>query len=971
MSEQPPMSNSSKPPAPKLHDIAALRAHLANSPAVWRSLDQVAGTPAFRSFVISEFPAASKLANGPDRRRFLQLMAASFALAGLTGCDQHEDGRNWEVTHVRNPLHEQPGIPLTYASAAMIDGFADGMLVTTQNGRPLKVEGNPQHPWSRGGTSILAQASVLGLYDPFRSQTVRHSNRPASWQAFEQGMRAEAATLRAHRGQGLRVLTGAVTSPQVQAQMAALQKIYPEMRWHTHSAVSRDGFYAGGQAVFGQPVEARLHFDRAKVVVSLAGDFLDLGPGFIGSARDWSNARRAAAAEGRLLALYSAAASPNLTSAKADFHTVVGPAALATLADRLLAVVQGGTTDNPWVAQAAKALLAAKGEGIVTTGIAQPAAEQAAVHRLNAALGNAGRAVTYTAPVPAAAASLAELVQAMNAGEVSTLAVLDSNPVYTAPADLGFTEAMGKVRLKLHAGLHVNETAAHADWHMPLAHPLESWGDARAMDGTVTLIQPTIAPLYNGRTLPEILSLFDETRGGLDLLRDHYNENNDPAFETRWQQSVADGFISDTARPEVSVTASPAPAAISPAPPPGLTVLFRPDPTVWDGSVAGNAWLQELPKPLTKVVWDNVVAVSPGLAEREKLANGDRVTLSAGGRSIAGPAWIVPGHADDAVTAFFGYGRAAPDILADGLGYDAYPLRTGGEDQVAGATLAKAGHHEKIVSTQDHGSMEGHHFVRVQPVGVPAEPEPELASFYPKHSDNGRAWAMAIDLDACIGCNACAVACQAENNIAVVGKQEVALGREMNWLRIDRYHEGPLDSPSTHFQPVPCMHCEDAPCEVGCPVEATLHDHEGLNLMVYNRCVGTRACSGYCPYKVRRFNWYDYTGDAQPAVQLQRNPGVTVRAAGVMEKCTYCVQRIAGARIDADKGDGHIPDGAVITACQAACPTQAISFGDLGDPAAAIHVAKSDSRNYSLLGELGARPRTTYLAKRGPNEGEG
>ncbi len=972
MSKAHPMPNPPKPPAPKLHDIAALRAHLANSPAVWRSLDQVAGTPAFRSFMISEFPAASKLANGPDRRRFLQIMAASFALAGLTGCDDRQDGRNWEVTHVRNPLHEQPGIPLTYASASVIDGYANGVLVTTQNGRPLKVEGNPQHPWSRGGTDILGQASVLGLYDPFRSQTVLHLNRPASWQGFTQGMAGEVTGLRAQRGKGLRVLTGTVTSPQVQAQMAALQKIYPEMRWHTHAAVSRTGSYDGAQAVFGRPLETRLHFDRAKVVVSLAGDFLDVGPGQVGCSRQWIEARRTAAAGGRLLPLYSAAATPNLTSAKADYHAVVGPAELATLADRLLAAVQGGASDDPWITQAAKALQSAKGESIVTTGLAQPTAEHAAVHRLNAALGNTGRTVTYTEPVAAAAASLADLVQAMNAGEVSTLAILDSNPIYTAPADLGFAEAMGRVRLKLHAGLHVDETAAHADWHMPLAHPLESWADARAVDGTVTLLQPTIAPLYNGRTLAEILSLFDEARSGLDLLREHHGDGQDPAFETRWQQAVRDGFMPGTALPEVTVTAPPAALVATPAAPaPGLTVLFRPDPTVWDGTVAGNAWLQELPKPLTKVVWDNVVAVSPGLAEREKLVNGDVVTLAAGGRSIAGPAWIVPGQADDTVTAYFGYGRSAKDILAAGVGYDAFPLRTGTEQQVAGATLAKAGRSERIVSTQDHGSMDGHHFVRVQPVGVPAEPEPELASFYPKQSDNGRAWAMAIDLDACTGCNACAVACQAENNIAVVGKEEVALGREMNWLRIDRYYEGPLDAPTTHFQPVPCMHCEDAPCELGCPVEATLHDHEGLNLMVYNRCVGTRACSGYCPYKVRRFNWYDYSAKVSPAVGLQANPSVTVRSAGVMEKCTYCVQRIAGARIDADKGDGHIPDGAVITACQAACPTQAISFGDLGDPAAAIHGPKNDSRNYALLGELGVRPRTTYLAKRGPGEGAG
>jgi len=992
----------SDPPRAAPYDIAALRARLASGPAFWRSLDEVAQTPAFRSFVAAEFPAAARLANGPDRRRFLQVMAASFALAGLTGCGD-EDGRNHEVPWVRNPVHTQPSIPVNYASATLFDGFANGAIITTQNGRPLKVEGNPEHPWSRGGTDVLGQASVLGLYDPFRSQTVRHLNRPSSWQALAGAMAEPAVTVRAHRGRGLRVLTGPVTSPSLAAQLAALQQAYPEMRWHTHAPVARTGLYEGGQAAFGRPVETRLHFDRAKVIVSLAGDFLDPGPQQVGCARDWIGARQAAAGQGGLLPMHSAAATPNLTSAKADFHVVAGPGTLASLADRLFVAVNGDAGsgeagDDPWLAHAATALRAARGQSIVVAGTAQPAAEHAAVHRLNAALGNAGHTVTYTEPVLAPAAPLAELVQAMAAGEVSVLLILDSNPVYTAPAELGFTAALGRVALKVHAGNYVDETAAHADWHLPLAHPLESWGDARSMDGTVTFIQPTILPLYSGRTVPEILSIFTEPRSGYDLLRDHWGEGQDhagsaapqpAAFEARWQQAVHDGFLPGTALPDVAVAAAPAPAPTQglPAAAQGLTVLFRPDPNVWDGSVASNAWLQELPKPLTKVVWDNIVAVSPGLAEREKLANGDVVTLAADGRSIQGPAWIVPGQADDAVTAFFGYGRAAPDILAAGLGYNAYPLRAASGDQLAGATLTKAGRQTKIVSTQDHGSMEGHDFVRVQKTGTPdatlgaspdatlgasvQPPAPELASFYPKQADNGRAWGMVVDLDACIGCNACVVACQSENNIAVVGKEEVALGREMHWLRVDRYHAGPLDAPDTHFQPVPCMHCEDAPCEVGCPVEATLHDHEGLNLMVYNRCVGTRACSGYCPYKVRHFNYYDYSGGAQPSVQLQRNPGVTVRAAGVMEKCTYCVQRIAGARIDADKGDGHVPDGAVVTACQGACPTQAISFGDLNDTGSAVRAARADPRNYALLDELGVRPRTTYLAKRAPPDLEG
>jgi len=953
------------------YDIDALRAQLASGPAFWRSLDEVARTPAFRSFVAAEFPAAARLAAGPDRRRFFQIMAASFALAGLSGCGE-EDSRDHEVPYVRNPLHQEPGIATMFASAALIDGFANGIVVTTQNNRPIKIEGNPDHPWSRGGTDVFGQASVLGLYDPFRSQSVRRLNRPSSWQALGYAMSEPIATLRAHHGRGLRVLTGPVTSPSLAAQLASLQQAFPEMRWHTHTPLARTELYEGGKAAFGRPVETRLHFDRARVIVSLGGDFLDPGPQQVGCSRDWIDARRAMAAQNRLLAMYSAAATPNLTSAKADFHHVATPAALAGMADHLLEAVNGYAGTDPWLAQVGKALQAARGQSIVVAGMAQPAAEHAAVHRLNAALGNAGRTVSYTDPVVAKAAPLAELVQAMAAGEVTTLLILDSNPVYTAPADLDFAAALSRVKLKIHAGNHVDETAAHSDWHLPLAHPLEAWSDARAIDGTVTFTQPTIAPLYGGHTVPEILSVFTEPRSGLDLLRDHWGQDQDPAaFDAHWQQAIHDGFLPGTALPDVAVTATSSAAIPAMASPPGLTVLVRPDPSVWDGSVGNNAWLQELPKPLTKIVWDNVVAVGAGLAGREGLANGDVVTLAAAGRSIEGPVWIVPGHADDTVTAYVGYGRFAPDLLASGIGYDAYPLRAGSAGQVTGATLAKTGRHVKLVSTQDHGSMEGHDFVRVQKVGGSFPPTPEPASFYPKQADNGRAWGMVIDLDACIGCNACVTACQAENNIAVVGKEEVGLGREMHWLRIDRYHSGELDAPDTHFQPVPCMHCEDAPCEVGCPVEATLHDHEGLNLMVYNRCVGTRACSGYCPYKVRRFNYLDYSGGAKPSVQLQRNPSVSVRAGGVMEKCTYCVQRIADARIAADKGNEHIPDGAVVTACQGACPTRAISFGDLNDQGSAVRAARADGRNYALLEELGVRPRTTYLAKRAPTTMEG
>ena len=601
------------------------------------------------------------------------------------------------------------------------------------------------------------------------------------------------------------------------------------------------------------------------------------------------------------------------------------------------------------------------------------------MHRLNAALGNIGQTVFHTEPVGAEGASLVDLAAAIKGGEVKLLLMLDVNPAYDAPGDLDFAGLLTRVPLKVHAGQYSDETANRSDWHLPLLHPLESWGDARSPDGTVGLLQPTMAPLYNGRSMAEILSLLTdaEPRQGLDLLRAHWRGGDAAdAFAPRWEAMLTNGFVPNSALPPVETTLT-APAAAASRPPAGagLDVAFRPDASIWDGSVANNAWLQELPKPLTKLVWENAISVGPRLAERSRLAQGDIVTLAAGGRSIEGPLWILPGQADDTVAVTLGYGRQVPDLLFDKLGYDAYALRTAVDPwHLSGASLHATGRRIALVTTQDHSSMEGHDFVRVQHVGAPAVGETASTtqpSLYGARSGDGRAWGMVIDLDSCIGCNACVTACQSENNIPVVGREEVGLGREMHWLRIDRYYEGGLDAPKTHFQPVPCMHCEDAPCEVGCPVEATLHDHEGLNLMVYNRCVGTRACSGYCPYKVRHFNYLDYSGDAAPTVALQRNPEVTVRARGVMEKCTYCVQRIASARIESDKSDTPIADGAVQTACQTACPTRAISFGDLNDPASVVAATRRDPRNYALLGELNVRPRTTYLAEMAPPRTEG
>ncbi len=966
-------------------EVAALRGLLARSGGrtSWQALERVADSAEFRAFLETRHPSLTPMLAETGRRRVLQIMAASFAFGGLVGgARAQSSGYSEIVPYVRQPTGLTPATPLSYASAAMLDGIANGVLVTTIDGRPIKIEGNPDHPCSRGGTDLFGQASVLGLYDPDRSQAVDHLGQLSDWETFHTAMLDRFSGLRATHGKGLRLLTGPVSSPTMIAQIERMKRALPQMHWHTHAPAGRDAVYAGARQAFGKPVETRWNFDKTELIVSLDGDFLDAGPQQVGAARSWVDARRKAAQGGRLLTMHAVAPSPTLTSAKADHHLPVAQRDLLPLARSLLTGQPLATRhqgDEPlarWRQSVATALQAARGRSIVLTAAWQSPELHAAVHQLNAALGNTGNTVVYTDPVLAQADPFEDLVEAMRHGQVEVLVMLDTNPVYTAPADAQFTKVLTDVPLKVHAGLHADETAAVSDWHLPLSHPLESWGDARAMDGTATLIQPTIEPLYDGRSALEILStLMDsEPRAGYTLLRAFWHDQMANDFETKWRQTLLSGFVQGSAFPTQDLKPASAAAANEPGQTePGLAVVFRPDPTIWDGSFANNAWLQELPKPLTRTVWENVVAISPKLAARHKLKNGDTVRVEAARLWTAGPVWIQPGQQEDTITLRLGYGRHRTGSVGEGIGYNAYAMRTfAGLWQLPGATLRSTGGGEQVATTQQLDHQEGHDYVRLQPVG--GTPVGDNAAFtqstlYNREESDGRAWGMVINLDSCIGCNACVVACQAENNVPVVGKDQVLAGRDMHWLRVDRYYAAADDNPDTRFMPVPCMHCENAPCELACPVEATVHDNEGLNVMVYNRCIGTRACSAYCPYKVRHFNFLHYS-EASAPIQAQRNPNVTVRARGVMEKCTYCVQRIVAARIESDQQHRPIRDGEVVTACAAACPTQAITFGNLADKSSAVATARQDPRNYALLGELNTRPRTTYLAAFTPPAGK-
>jgi Fe-S-cluster-containing dehydrogenase component len=860
-------------------------------------------------------------------------------------------------------------------------------------GRPTKVEGNPEHPGSLGATDLFAQAEVLGLYDPDRSQTLTHSGDIRTFSAFLDALRKNVEVGKANQGAGLRVLTGTVTSPTLDRQIAGILQAFPAARWYQYDAICRDHVRTGATMAFGSHVGTRYAFDTAKVIVSLDADFLGAMPGSVRYIRDFVSGRRVRGADGEMNRLYAIESALSTTGSKADHRAPVRPSEVEAFARALAAAVAVPNAPAAPVAPAwhtllntaAQDLAAHKGASLVVAGDEQPPAVHALAHAINHALGNAGTTVIYTDPVEAhpvnQVAALRDLVGDMNSGTVDLLVILGGNPVYDAPADLGFGDALNKVAFSAHLSLYADETSAKCQWHVPAAHFLEAWSDARAFDGTASIVQPLIAPLYGGKSAHEVLAIVAGTSGqsGYDIVRDTWKAFAGSTgvldFESFWRAAVHDGVVPGTAAPVRTVAVGDVFGAIGAGTPAGagLELAFRPDPTIYDGRFANNGWLQETPKPFTKVVWDNTVQVSAATAVRLSLANEDVVTVRCGGHTVRGPVWVVPGLADETVTVHLGYGRTRAGRVGNGVGFDANPLRTTTAFwHATGVELEKTGDRFPLSVTVLHHNMEGRAIVRSAPIEVfkknpamirQAESDPpKTLTLYPNREYAGYAWGMAVDISACVGCNACMVACQAENNVPVIGKDQVGRGREMHWIRIDTYYTGDAENPEAFHQPVMCQHCENAPCEVVCPVAATVHSDEGLNDMVYNRCVGTRYCANNCPYKVRRFNFLLYQDWKTESLKLSRNPDVTVRSRGVMEKCSYCVQRISQAKIDARKQDRAVRDGEIVTACQQVCPAEAIVFGDINDPHSRVATLREEALNYSLLGELNTRPRTTYLA---------
>jgi molybdopterin-containing oxidoreductase family iron-sulfur binding subunit len=959
-------------------------------PEYWRSLEELAGSPAFQDALHREFPkGASEWVDSVSRRGFLKVMGASMALAGMTGCVRLP--LEPIVPYVRQPEDVIPGRPQFYATAMTLGGYASPLLVESHLGRPTKIEGNDRHPASLGGTDIFAQASILSMYDPDRSQSVVSMGDQQSWQAFLNAIHGPLTAQKGLQGAGIRILTPTISSPTLADQLRGFLKIYPQAKWHVYEPVNRDNVLEGAKLAFGQPVETRYDFEKADVIVSLDADFLYAGfPGNVRYIRDFAKRRTP---DGKMNRLYVIESTPTTTGAKADHRVPVRASMVEAFAHALNQNGELPSEYAPLFDALMPELEAHHGSSLFIAGDHQPPVVHALVHSMNQALGNVGKTVFYTEPIGAnpvnQTESIKDLVADISAGKVDLLVILGGNPAYDAPADLDFANVLknDKIPLRVHLGPYQNETAELCQWHVNQGHELESWGDARAYDGTASIIQPLIAPLYSGKSASEFVALLSgqSDATGYDLVRGYWQKQHPGAdFETFWRKSLHDGWIEGTTFAPKSVTlkASNFPAmSKTSADTNAIELNIRRDPTIYDGQFSNNGWLQELPKPMTKLTWDNAVLIGPKMAERLQIQTKDVVELELSGKKVTGAVWIQAGHPDNSATIFLGYGRRRAGRVGTAQGFDAYALRTSAAPWIAtGLQIRKTGDTYNLASTQGYQSMDtpdGGHRPLVRETTLEdyrkrpnfageegEEPAPGLTLYKPyPYKEEDYAWGMTIDLNSCVGCNNCMLACQSENNIAVVGHEQTLLGRHMHWIRVDAYYQGDRDNPKAFFQPVPCMQCENAPCEVVCPVGATNHTPEGLNDMVYNRCVGTRYCSNNCPYKVRRFNFLLFQDWETPQYKMMRNPDVSVRSRGVMEKCTYCVQRINEHRIDAEREDRKINDNELQTACQQSCPAGAIIFGNINDPNSKVSKLKAQARNYSLLGELNTRPRTTYLAE--------
>ncbi|MFN1835316.1 TAT-variant-translocated molybdopterin oxidoreductase [Balneola sp. MJW-20] len=989
----------------------------------WKSLSELAQNKEYQKFVEREFPEnATEMTDGVSRRGFLRVMGASIALAGFAACRRPVQKI---LPYSKQPEDVVPGIPLFYATAMPFQGNLVGLIAENHEGRPTKLEGNEAHPASKGGTTAYQQAAILGLYDPDRSRSPLYNGEAATKEDFA----AFASSHFADTGQNIVFISEANSSPTYNSlKQQALNK-FPNAQWVTYEPFGEDNTIEGNNIAFGERVRAHYNYTNADIVVSLNDDFMSAThPNTTEYSKQVTSRRKVTNPDDQMNRIYSVEDSFSLTGSFADHRlklraseiedfTYALAAALSSRINGLSAFrnVSNSFSDHPWITVLADELASSAGRNVISAGMQHNPNVHAAVAAMNLALGNNGSTVSYL-EVPHIddqynAEVMAEAVASMASGSVDTVVLVGTNPVFTAPADLDFAEALGNVDTVINLSDYADETAKMATWHVNRAHFLETWGDGYSFGGDRAVIQPQIQPLHDGLSEIEFLhTILTGTLGsGYDLVQATFRNYYSSGFNNRWNDILHDGVDVTSAFDEANVRlrgnfGSMMRAAVNASSPlSGMEVVIRPDASLYDGRFANNGWLQELPDPMTKITWDNVALMSPATAESMGVSNEDVVEITANGRRVKIAAWIQPGHADNSITLNVGYGREGIGRVATSYidytagGVDTYPLRNSGM-LYSNATVSTTGETYEIACVQDHHSLEGRDmyrmatmdeyknnpafasFAAVHGYGVPGMEEAEAKgedvpiSLFDEQTfpDYEPQWGMAIDLNSCFGCGVCVIACQSENNIPVIGKKEVKRGREMHWIRNDRYFVGDDENdPKAVHQPVACMHCELAPCEQVCPVAATTHSEDGMNQMTYNRCIGTRYCANNCPYKVRRFNFFNYpkeyltTGDDPDIIQMAMNPEVTVRFRGVMEKCTFCAQRVNREKIQAkiDTGSPKPEDGAVKTACQQACPADAIYFGDLTDENSVVAQMKRNERNYQMLEELNTRPRLSYMAK--------
>jgi len=983
----------------------------------WRSLDQLADTPEFRQLVEREFPeGASELDDKFSRRKFLSLMGASIALAGLAGCRRPVEKIIPFVTALENNI---PGVPKYYATTMPFGLESIGLMVENHEGRPTKLEGNKLHPASLGASTANIQAAILNLYDPDRSKAVRFNGSTRSWNDFVSAWKLQYAELKESNGEGFAILSESFASPTLARLKTILKTSFPKMTWVTYDPVSDENIFKGIENVAGKSLQPVYDFSSAKVILSLDNDFLSQESQSISNTKGFSAGRKVKSEKDDMNRLYVVENNFSITGSMADHRVKISsgqiPRFLAALAyelqqqDLILPGVKSKVSNNfdqDLIKALAKDLIKHKGESLVVAGRRQPEAVHGIVLAINSALKNINATVRYrsftNADLPDTQ-KLSDLVKAMKNGKISRLVIFGGNPVYNSPVDLEFDSALKKVAFKVQLSDRIDETTGSVNWHIPRANFLESWGDAQSVEGSRSIIQPQIEPLFGAHSDVKFLGVLanGEEISDFKLVRDTWKKFlPSTSFESSWKKVLHDGIEPKPKSNWVGVSIktgsvknyySSTSKYVSGLDKDNIEINLTSSYATFDGRFANNGWMQEAPDPISKLTWDNAAVMNRKTAEALGLSNSELADLTVNGRTLRVPVWIVPGSADFTISIALGYGREAAGQVGNGVGFNTFAIRsTDALYYTSGASIQGVGEEYVLACTQDHHGFDLEEFAseaiekRLPMIFREAtleeyheEPDfvdhvvhhPPLESLWEERKyDEGYQWGMSIDLNLCNGCNACSIACQSENNIPIVGKEEVSRGREMAWMRMDRYFTGDEENPEMVYQPVACQHCENAPCEQVCPVAATVHDEEGLNVMTYNRCVGTRYCANNCPYKVRRFNFFNYTKDTPDIVEMAMNPDVTVRFRGVMEKCSYCTQRISLARIQSKNEDRSIQDGDVVSACMQSCPADAIVFGNINDPESEVSRVKEQNRDYALLGELNTKPRTTYLAKlRNPN----